>query len=71
MACKGIHDKYKRTRKVGTSNYIDGKKRCNHCEVFIEWDGIMCPCCGYKLRTKPRNKYYKAKLHIGEKRIGP
>ena len=62
MACKGIHNKYKRTRKVGNSNYTEGNKRCNHCEVFIKWSGLYCPCCRYKLRTKPRNKYYKAQL---------
>ena len=58
MACKGIHNKYKRTRRVGNSNYSDGVKRCLHCEVFLEWTGILCPCCGYKLRTKPRNRNY-------------
>jgi uncharacterized Zn finger protein (UPF0148 family) len=25
---------------------------------------IMCPCCGYRLRTKPRHSKYKAKLRI-------
>jgi DNA-directed RNA polymerase subunit RPC12/RpoP len=25
-------------------------------------DGLWCPCCGYRLRTKPRNLKYKAKL---------
>ena len=24
--------------------------------------GLWCPCCGYRLRTKPRNLKYKAKL---------
>jgi len=23
---------------------------------------LWCPCCGYRLRTKPRNLKYKAKL---------
>ena len=62
MACKGIHNKYKHTRKVGSSNYSNGVKRCTTCEVFIVWTGITCPCCGYKLRTSPRNKLAKAKL---------
>ncbi|MGB8032575.1 MAG: hypothetical protein WCF03_01960, partial [Nitrososphaeraceae archaeon] len=39
-----------------------GQKRCQICEIFIKWDGLWCPCCGYRLRTKPRNLKYKAKL---------
>jgi predicted amidophosphoribosyltransferase len=35
---------------------------CQICEIFIEWDGLWCPCCGYRLRSKPRNLRYKAKL---------
>ncbi|MEW5841150.1 MAG: hypothetical protein AB1753_09120, partial [Thermoproteota archaeon] len=38
------------------------QKRCQICEIFIKWDGLWCPCCGYRLRTKPRNLKYKAKL---------
>lgn len=62
MACNGIHNKYKRTRRVGGSNYSHGVKRCTTCEVFIKWSGILCPCCGYKLRISPRSKHSKAKL---------
>ncbi|MDQ3851427.1 MAG: hypothetical protein M3299_01175 [Thermoproteota archaeon] len=25
------------------------------CELFIKWDGLWCPCCGCRLRTKPKN----------------
>jgi hypothetical protein len=32
------------------------------CELFIIWDGLWCPCCGYRLRTRPRNLKFKAKL---------
>jgi DNA-directed RNA polymerase subunit RPC12/RpoP len=32
--------------------------------TFIEWEGLWCPCCGYKLRTKPRHSKFKAKLRI-------
>ncbi|HZC20317.1 MAG TPA: hypothetical protein VE223_01595, partial [Nitrososphaeraceae archaeon] len=42
--------------------YVSGQKRCQICEIFIKWDGLWCPCCGYRLRTKPRNLKYKAKL---------
>ena len=67
MACKGIHNRYKQTRKVGDSNYSVGIRRCTTCEVFLAWTGLLCPCCGYKLRTKPRNKTYKAKLREKQK----
>lgn len=39
-----------------------GYKRCNTCEVFLDWDGRCCPCCGYQLRVKPRDKKLKEKL---------
>lgn len=44
-----------------------GQKRCQICEIFIKWDGLWCLCCGYRLRTKPRNLKYKAKLRARNK----
>ena len=44
-----------------------GQKRCQICETFLKWDGIWCPCCGYRLRTRPRNMKYKAKLRARKK----
>jgi hypothetical protein len=32
--------------------------------LFIKWDELWCPCCGNKLRTRPRHSKYKAKLRI-------
>jgi len=26
--------------------------------------GLWCLCCGYRLRTKPRNLKYRAKLRV-------
>ena len=62
MTCKGICTKYKAQKLVGTGRYASGQRRCQICEIFIKWEGIWCPCCGYRLRTKPRNLKYKAKL---------
>ncbi|HEU4605648.1 MAG TPA: hypothetical protein VFS46_05360, partial [Nitrososphaera sp.] len=45
-----------------SGRYASGQKGCQICEIFIKWDGLWCPCCGYRLRTKPRNLKYKAKL---------
>jgi hypothetical protein len=62
MACKGICIRHKAPKPVGSGRYVTGQKRCQVCELFIKWDGLWCPCCGYRLRTRPRNLKYKAKL---------
>lgn len=53
MPCKGICYKHK-GKKEGSTNihYVQGQKRCTECAIFIIWDSIYCPCCGYKLRTR-------------------
>ena len=62
MTCKGICILHKAQKPVGTGRYSTGQKRCQICELFLKWDGLWCPCCGYRLRTKPRNLKYKVKL---------
>jgi hypothetical protein len=57
MPCKGICIRHK-----ASSRYIDGHKRCKSCDLFIKWDGFSCPCCGFKLRTTPRDFNLKEKL---------
>ena len=57
MPCYGICIHHKTCGR-----YADGHKRCNNCNLFIKWEGSWCPCCGYKLRTKPRHSKFKAKL---------
>ena len=47
--------------------YAIGSKRCQICEIFIKWDAIFCPCCGYRVRNGPRNMKFKAKLRIKQK----
>jgi len=55
MPCKGICHKYKVTKThPSTTRYSMGQKRCNVCSIFIKWDGNLCPCCHYRLRTRPR-----------------
>jgi hypothetical protein len=49
MACRGVCIHYKTSGR-----YATGHKRCGHCNLFIKWDGFWCPCCGYKLRSRPR-----------------
>jgi hypothetical protein len=67
MTCKDICIRHKAKKPVGSGRYAIGQKRCQICEIFLKWDGIWCPCCGYRLRTKPRNLKYKAKLRARKK----
>ncbi len=58
MVCKGICQQHKALRPADSSGgrrYSAGQKRCTICELFIKWDGLRCPCCGCRLRTKPKN----------------
>jgi len=61
MACKGICDKYKAKKPAGAGRYANGQRRCRTCDIFIKCDNIHCPCCGYRLRTHPRNRKAKEK----------
>lgn len=51
MACKGICVQYKTTAR-----YHDKHKRCRICDIFIEWEGMRCPCCSFALRSKARSQ---------------
>ena len=61
MTCKGICIRHKAQKPSKSGRYAVGQKRCQICEIFIRWDGFWCPCCGYRLRARPRNLKYKAK----------
>jgi hypothetical protein len=63
MPCNGLCIRDKASR-----GYANGHKRCNHCDLFVKWEGLWCPCCGYRLRTKPRHSKFKTKLRE-QKRI--
>jgi hypothetical protein len=67
MVCRGICVRHKALRPIHSGRYATGQKRCQICEIFIKWDGIFCPCCGYKLRLGPRLLKHKTKLRILEK----
>ena len=62
MSCKGICIRYKAKKPNGVSRYQVGQKRCNICDVYLEWEGLFCPCCGVKLRVAPRQKKWKQKV---------
>ena len=64
MVCKGICVRHKamKPRNPVIGRYSMGQKRCQICETFLIWDGLWCPCCGYRLRTGPRNSKFKAQF---------
>ena len=62
MTCNGICVRHKAMKPIGIGRYSTGQKRCQVCEIFLKWDGLWCPCCGYRLRTRPRNSKFKADL---------
>jgi hypothetical protein len=64
MTCKGICVYHKAKKESIRGYYVSGQKRCQACEIFIEWKGLWCPCCGSKLRTGPRNMKYKIKMRV-------
>lgn len=64
MSCKSICVRYKATGRIVGGRYFNGQKRCQECEIWIRWEGLWCPCCGQRLRTKPRNVKFKASLKM-------
>mgnify|MGYP001167541317 FL=1 len=63
MTCKKICLDHK-AENFGKNRYLNNQKRCQICEIFIEWEGTWCPCCGYMLRTHPRNSKSRKKFDI-------
>ncbi len=59
MVCRSICLKY----QVKGDYNKDGGSRCQHCGrkngIYINWLGLWCPCCGYRLRKTARNKHGK------------
>ena len=65
MVCKGICVRHRAQKPPGASGrYAIGQKRCQVCEIFLKWDGMWCPCCGYRVRTRPRGHKFKERLRI-------
>jgi hypothetical protein len=67
MTCKGICIQYKTGKNPDGSRYGNGKKRCQVCEIFIKCNSCFCPCCGYRLRIRSRNKGSKERMREREK----
>lgn len=54
--CDGITClKHQSKRSMSGIRYEGNEKRCSECQlngIFIKWDGLFCPCCGSKLKTR-------------------
>ena len=68
MSCKNTCLQYKAQKPLNAGRYDSGQKRCQICEIYIEWEGNRCPCCSSRLRAKPRNSEWRAKLQDETKR---
>jgi hypothetical protein len=64
MTCKGICLRHRAPKPIQSGRYASGQKRCQGCEIFIKWDALWCPCCGFRLRTRPRNSTFKERFAI-------
>ncbi|HET6589423.1 MAG TPA: hypothetical protein VFG45_04585 [Candidatus Nitrosocosmicus sp.] len=53
MSSKGLCVRLKAKKSRAFCGYAEGQKRCPVCSLFINFSGSSCPCCSYKLRTKP------------------
>ena len=62
--CKGICVRHKAQGAASFGRYLRGQKRCQSCQIFLEWHGGWCPCCGTKLRTRSRNWKYRSKSKV-------
>lgn len=68
MVCRGLCDRYKAKKRSSEGRYASGQRRCQGCMMFLNWSGLWCPCCGERLRTKPRASKYKAKYNEATKK---
>ena len=70
MTCRGICHRHRAQERSG-GRYANGQKRCQVCQIYMKWDGLRCPCCRSRLRTKSRNSAFKKRLADAKKYHGP
>ena len=63
MVCKGVEgQRHKAKKPTNGGRYEVGQSRCQICEVYLYYNGVSCPCCGFRLRKNPRKLKYKEQL---------
>jgi hypothetical protein len=66
MTCRGICHRHRAQERSG-GRYANGQKRCQVCQIYMKWDGLRCPCCRSRLRTKSHNSAFKKGLADAKK----
>lgn len=59
--CIGKCKEFEAQKPKVEKRYQTGQKRCQTCDQWVRYEGIWCPCCHNRLRTRPRCKKYKIK----------
>ena len=61
--CKNICKDYQVVKEKFAQSYydIENARYCAMCCIFVKWEGVWCPCCSVKLRTKKKYKGYLAR----------
>jgi len=68
--CKEVCKKFKAEKPSNDKGrYEMGQKRCNACDIFLNYSDVRCPCCGCNLRTKPRSTKLRRSLLIRKESI--
>lgn len=62
MTCRNVCENY-RFKRVNNDVHLYslGAKYCSGCDVFLDWEGRRCPCCGVQLRCKARGSRCRKK----------
>ena len=51
-ACKGTCDIMFADQPATSNAFQMGFKLCRQCNKYMQWDGVFCPCCGNRIRSK-------------------
>lgn len=65
VTCRGKCLKYKVKNRY---NDPENGYCALNCGIFIRWEGTHCPCCGYKLRRRPRTNSYDSTVKYRKKK---
>lgn len=64
--CKGKCIQFKARKPPTGGRYEAGQYRCQTCEIYLTIQGVdgnSCRCCNFRIRSKPRNSFYKEQYH--------